>query len=249
MLWDEIIEKGKTQVDDCIKHSVEVLECYGSILKRFPFPIHPSILALYIWHESNNKRWSLTNLPEFGLAMATCKYKIDDEVGRLNFNPADPVSHLWGIQQSFYEGVPVISRHLKNNGYIDFYDLSIPDQIVLLLAPRIYGYGCLKQLLKKSFTNKFARRPILAITEMLSDDDNKMGCGVQSSDVVKLRWSWGTTIVLRAEEVGIGNPFDKLQPPIVRTPDILPVPKDLYDNIKKYSRKAKQEGKLCAGSY
>jgi hypothetical protein len=249
MKWDEIIVQAKKSVDECIENSHKVLDCYGPILKRFPYPIHPSILALYIWHESNNQRWALTKYPEFGLAMATCKYKIDDEVSRHNFDPADSVSHLWGIQQSFAEGIPVVSRHLVNYGYVSLSSLSVPDQIVLLLAPRIYGYGCLKQLLKKSFTNKYARRPIIAITEMLSNDDNKVKCGVQSSDVVKLRWAWGTTMVLRAEEVGIGNPFDKLQPPIVRTPDILPVPRGFYDDIEGFARKAKREGAKCAGSW
>lgn len=251
MSWSDVQQQAKEQVDECIKGAKEVvLVKHGKTLRELDTIIDPSIAALYIYHESNGKPWVKTNYPEYGLMCATGKHKLDDEIGRYNFFPLHPKSNIWGCQKSFEEGINVVGKHLVNANFSEFRKLFIGDQITLLLLPRAIGYGCTKTLLKKSFKSKFKNRPIIAITEYLSKDP-EITCGVQESDIVKLRFLWCSTMVLRAEEVGISEPLkEKELKPVVRRPsDIVPLPQDWYENTRSYILAAKRKGYQETGSW
>jgi len=105
-------------------------------------------------------------------------------------------------------------------------------------------------LLRKSFKPKFKNRPIIAIIEYLSKDP-EITCGVQESDVVKLRFLWCSTMVLRSEEIGISSPLkEKELKPVARRPsDIVPLPEDWYENTRSYILAAKRKGYQETGSW
>jgi hypothetical protein len=251
MSWELIQQKAKQQVDECILIAKNIiLQKYGKTFKEIYHIIDPSIAALYCAHESKGKPWVKTSYPEIGLFMLTGKYKLDDEIGRFNVFPLDPKSNIWGAQKSFEEGIRVVGNHLTNAGYNEFRKLFIGDQITLLLLPRAIGYGCTKTLLKRSFKAKFKNRPIIAITEYLSKDPN-VTCGVQESDVVKLRFLWCSTMILRADEVGISEPLkEKELKSVVRRPDdIIALPEDWYTNTRSYILAAKRKGYQETGSW
>jgi hypothetical protein len=251
MSWKEMQKQAKEQVDDCIVGAKEVvLVKYGKTLREFCSIIDPAILALYVWHESNGKPFAKTLYPEWGLACLTGKFKLDDEIGRFNVFPFDPKSNIWAAQKSFEEGISPIGKHLTNAGFSDFNKLFIGDKITLLLLPRAIGYGCTKMLLRKSFAPKFKNRPIIAITEFISKDP-EIKCGVQESDVVKLRFLWCSTIVLRSEEVGISSPLkEKELKSVCRRPsDLISLPSDFYDNSRSYAIAASRKGYCETGSW
>jgi len=251
MSWSDVQQQAKKQVDECIENAKKVvLVKHGKTLRELDAIIDPAIMAEYIWHESFDKPYAETKYPEFGQTCLTGKYKLDDEIGRFNVFPLDPKSNIWGAQKSFEEGIRVVGNHLTNAGYNEFRKLFIGDQITLLLLPRAIGYGCTKTLLKRSFKAKFKSRPIIAITEYLSKDPN-ITCGVQESDVVKLRFLWCSTMVLRAEEVGISEPLrEKELKSVIRRPDnIVPLPEDWYTNTRSYISAAKRKGYQETGSW
>jgi hypothetical protein len=251
---------AKKQVDDCIETAQEVvLVRYGASLREFPTPIPPPVLALYIAHESAGVRWTTTGYPEFGLAQLTGKQG-DNEVQRFGIHPFDPRSHVWAAQEAFCEGEPTIdgggpriSKYLEKYGYAKYADLPVQDQITLLLLPRAVGYGCTRALLREAapYWKGSKSRPILAIYNLLAqpDVDTDSYDGVQSTDVVQLRFLWCATMVLRASEVGIGGLPKRLLPPVERPSGLVALPADFFANYESYKKRAKAEGPKPTGSW
>lgn len=258
MSWVLMQQKAKEQVDDCIKISKIVHRCYPKTFDMWNSPIHKSVSLLYWTHESGiekrdgvfvPKPWVMTNYPEIGGMALTAQSGRDDEVSRMNVYPFHPYSCVYAAQKSFEENIKLVSKYLINAGFNSFENLFVGDQISLILLPRAIGCGTTRVLLKKSFEDRFKKRPIIAIVKFLEKESTNTDSydGQQNTDVVRLRVLWCCTMPLRAHELGLGEPLDtkRLESAKNRNSEVQAKPVDLYDRIDFYYEKEKKAGCQC----
>lgn len=251
-------QKAKEQLDDCLKVAPTIYKCYPSVFDTWDCPIPKSVALLYAAHEMGlakingkwvPKLWVKTYYPEYSIMNLTGQKGRDDEIGRFDVYPYHAYSNVWAGQMSFQENIKMVNKYLRDAGYIAFENLFVGDQISLILFPRAIGCGTTRVLLKKSFDQRFAQRPIIAISEFLkktSTDTNSYD-GAQSTEVVRLRTLWCSTMPLRAHELAIDNPLSELilKPAKPRDDKVLPLPVDFYTRTDYYYNKARKLGCCC----
>lgn len=258
MSYEQEQQVAKDQLDECIKISKIIYPCYKSVFDELISPLPKSIALLYASHEMglakvNGKKvphlWLKTNYPEFSVMNLTGQKGRDDEVTRFNVHPFHPYSNVWAGQQSFQEDIKLVSKYLKDSGFVSFDNLFIGDQLSLIIFPRSIGCGTTRVLLKKAFDQKFAQRPIIAISEYLKKTSTNTDSydGSQNTDVVRLRTIWASLMPLRAHELAFDNPLSEmaLKPALNRNDKVIERPKDFYDKLDFYWNQAMKKGPCC----
>ncbi len=231
-----------------------VLPRYGKSLREFPVPVPPSVLALYIAHESGGVRWTQTKYPEVGLAQLTAK-RGDNEVRLFDVDPLDPRSHVWAAQQAFWRMRSLISSAINTYLKCTFEDLLIVERVKFLWLARSVGASCTRSLIRVS-SRRFGmlpRAPIANISLWLSrpDADTSAFDGAQGTDQVRLRFLVALKAVTQADA---SDPFEvasawTVAPPRPRQVSIVTKPRDFESRIGYYCRVAKGEGPKPTGPW
>jgi hypothetical protein len=250
MSWETMRAKAIQQVADCIVLAQNVvLKSYGATYYEFKDGFPASVEALYAAHESAGVRWVRTNYPEYGLHQLTGKVG-DNEISTLNVQPFDARSNIWASQQAFWKMQPLVAKALADNGYLIWECQPVAEQITLMLLPRAVGIGCTRGLLKQGALFRCA--PTVAMQLYLESPtaDTTPFDGAQTTDVVRLRFSWCQLMVQRSQAVGIGPlPGALVKPSAARPAGLVTLPRYFVRDNDYYYAKAKAEGPKPTGPW
>lgn len=250
MSWETMRAKAAQQVTDCIALARNVvLPRYGATYYAFRDGFPAAVEALYAAHESGGVRWTRTSYPEYGLHQLTGKSG-DNEIAVFDVQPYDARSNIWAAQQAFWRLQPMVAKALTDNGYVAWEYQPVAEQVTLLLLPRAVGIGCVRGLLKAGALYRAAPTVAMQLYLERSDADTSSYSGAQSTDLVRLRFSWCQMMVQQSQAVGIGPlPATLVKPPTTRPSGLVPLPRDFVTNNNYYWSKAKAEGPQPTGPW